>query len=66
MNEHYEKYSKNKRTSLIINYDTKEKLNQVMIRLGKKLTYENIILKLIDNFVENEDKIKNQLFNENN
>ena len=34
-----------------------------MIRIGHKKTYDKIILHLIDQFWENEDKIKNELFN---
>jgi hypothetical protein len=50
MNSHYEKYAKGNRTSLIISYDTKEKLDKVMIKIGKKISYEKTILELINYF----------------
>ena len=63
MNEHYEKYSKGKRANINVNLDTLKSLESVMIRIGHKKSYEKIILHLIDQFWENEDKIKNELFN---
>lgn len=50
MNSHYEKYAKDKRTSLIISYETKEKLDNIMIKMGKKISYEKTILELIKYF----------------
>lgn len=64
MNDHYEKYSKGKRANINVNLDTLKSLESVMIRIGHKKSYEKIILHLIDQFWENEDKIKNNLFNE--
>lgn len=63
MNEHYEKYSKGKRANINVNLDTLKSLESVMIRIGHKKSYEKVILHLIDQFWENEDKIKNDLFN---
>lgn len=63
MNDHYEKYSKGKRANINVNLDTLKSLESVMIRIGHKKSYEKIILHLIDQFWENEDKIKNELFN---
>ena len=63
MNENYEKYSKGKRANINVNLDTLKSLESVMIRIGHKKSYEKIILHLIDQFWENEDKIKNELFN---
>lgn len=65
MNENYEKYSKGKRANINVNLDTLKSLEDVMIRIGRKMSYEKIILDLIDQFWENENKIKNQLFNTN-
>jgi hypothetical protein len=50
MNTHYEKYAKGNRTSLIISYETKEKLDNAMIKMGKKISYEKTILELISYF----------------
>jgi len=59
-------YDRSKFTSLMIKKDLKNKLEDLAMHQSKKMSYPQVIEMLIDYYYENEDKIKNQLFNENN
>jgi hypothetical protein len=60
------KYDRSKFTSLMIKKELKNKLEDLTILQSKKMSYPQVIEMLIDYYYENEDNIKNQLFNENN
>ncbi len=66
MNENYKKYQMGLKTSLHISYDTKEALDNVMIKMGKKLTYEKVVLELINSYLCNTIEVENidNLFND--
>jgi hypothetical protein len=59
-------YNRENFTSLMIKKELKYELEQIATMQTKKMTYPQILKMLINYYYEGEDKIKNELFNENN
>ena len=65
MNEHYEKYNKDRYTTLLIKNELKEKLKMIIVESGSKLSYPQSLEFLIDYYNKSESDKKNieNLFN---
>jgi hypothetical protein len=53
MNKIYDKYHKGKISHIHIKNETKLELEKIMIEFGEKLSYEGIIVKLIEFYKKN-------------